>query len=38
MPKSLTEIIPWRKTFWVKNYAKTITTTNYNWAKHSNDK
>lgn len=27
MPKSLTEIIPWRKTFWVKNYAKTITTT-----------
>lgn len=27
MPKSLTEIIPWRKTFWVKNYVKTITTT-----------
>ena len=27
MPKSLTDIIPWRKTFWVKNYAKTITTT-----------
>ena len=27
MPKSLTEIIPWRKTFWVKNSAKTITTT-----------
>jgi uncharacterized protein YacL len=25
--KPLTEIIPWRKTFWVKNYAKTITTT-----------
>ena len=27
MTKPLTEIIPWRKTFWVKNYAKTITTT-----------
>ena len=27
MTKPLIEIIPWRKTFWVKNYAKTITTT-----------
>ena len=27
MTKPLTEIIPWRKTFWVKNYAKTITAT-----------
>ena len=27
MSKPLTEIIPWRKTFWVKNYVKTITAT-----------